>query len=361
MLSAVTGYFFNPYMNTEETSESSHDSGFSESVGPVGNAAINAGFDIPDELVAQLGTRQVKRSRYLGKRYSYVQKRLQLRNDGSCISEVQSETYRRRSDRTSVRVIHKVLSSGKVVGRRKYRRLENKDDQAASVGRAQSCFTREIVNHQHLSHPRIVPVIKSEERNHGDSAECHIWQPYGGLDLNKADGATPDGMNIHQWMHYLLQAFEGVEYMHQQGFVHRDLKPGNIVVDDEGYSRLIDLGFSEQLDFSFPLHNRSGTSYYRAPEVWRREEQNEASDVYAAGMTVVRALEVCGLMKPQPKERLEKACPVQWNLTKKGIDAGIEYIIPVLQQMTADDPAARPSISKAREMLSDEWGPILID
>lgn len=323
------------------------------------HAFKKAGFEIPYEFIAQLGSRSVRKRNRVND-YCVSRKRLQIRDNNGCVSEVELETYRKRYTQSHLRVVHKVFSCGKVIDKVKHSHFKDQAERFRSTQEAKLCFEQERQNHARLVHPSIVPTIKSEERTQGNDKEFHIWLAYGGKDLITAHRDQQGGLSIHEWMYYLIQSFKGIEHMHRQGYIHRDLKPANIVVNEDEHARLIDLGDTHPLDQSDSLRDMYGTPYYRAPESWNFRAQNEATDVYAAGMCVIQALDKCGLMPPQPKERSERLCPIQWELTEKGKKAGIEHILPVLKQMTAYSPKKRPSISEAIEMLSDEWGPFLI-
>ena len=91
----------------------------------------------------------------------------------------------------------------------------------------------------------------------------------------------------------MLQLFNGVEYMHRNGVLHKDIKPANILV--KGKSRpdivLVDYGICASLDNLNQLVNPAGTPGYAAPEVSRMVVQTTAVDVFALGATFFSILE----------------------------------------------------------------------
>lgn len=61
----------------------------------------------------------------------------------------------------------------------------------------------------------------------------------------------------------------GLEYMHSQGVIHRDIKPENLLLDENGYVRITDMGIS-RVWTPDNAHDTSGTPGYMAPEVMTR-------------------------------------------------------------------------------------------
>ncbi len=79
----------------------------------------------------------------------------------------------------------------------------------------------------------------------------------------------------------------GLAALHAQGVVHRDYKPENVMVDATGNTKLVDYGIAAPVG---EIAGVSGTPLYMAPEQWRGEPSNAATDVYAATATFVECL-----------------------------------------------------------------------
>ena len=78
--------------------------------------------------------------------------------------------------------------------------------------------------------------------------------------------------------------------LHRAGIVHRDIKPDNVILEGGGSLKLIDLGVVRVPGLEeFPPENTPGTQAYMAPEMFEGEAGNEATDVYALGVTMFRA------------------------------------------------------------------------
>ncbi|HET8723493.1 MAG TPA: serine/threonine-protein kinase, partial [Anaeromyxobacteraceae bacterium] len=74
----------------------------------------------------------------------------------------------------------------------------------------------------------------------------------------------------------------GLAHAHHAGVIHRDLKPSNVFLCEDGSVRILDFGLSRV--FGSGSGPEGGTPAYMAPEQWRREEEDERSDVFALGV-----------------------------------------------------------------------------
>ena len=84
----------------------------------------------------------------------------------------------------------------------------------------------------------------------------------------------------------LTQACRGLDYAHRNGVVHRDVKPGNLMVNTDGVVKLADFGIAkaaEQSDIT-KVGSVLGTAAYLSPEQARGEPAGPASDLYALGV-----------------------------------------------------------------------------
>lgn len=85
---------------------------------------------------------------------------------------------------------------------------------------------------------------------------------------------------------YLCQFADGLEYVHRQGYIHRDICPRNCMVDKEGVLKIIDFGLTipNKPEFCKP-GNRTGTTDYLAPELIARKTTDARVDMFALGVT----------------------------------------------------------------------------
>jgi serine/threonine protein kinase len=85
---------------------------------------------------------------------------------------------------------------------------------------------------------------------------------------------------------YLVQLATGLEYIHQQGYLHRDICPRNAMVTQDGVLKIIDFGLAlpYRPEFCKP-GNRTGTPNYLAPELIKRTTTDHRVDLFAVGVT----------------------------------------------------------------------------
>jgi serine/threonine protein kinase len=85
---------------------------------------------------------------------------------------------------------------------------------------------------------------------------------------------------------YLRQMADGIEYIHKQGYLHRDVCPRNTMVTTEGVVKIIDMGLAVPYrpEFCKP-GNRTGTPNYLAPEIIKRTTTDHRVDLFALGVT----------------------------------------------------------------------------
>lgn len=161
-----------------------------------------------------------------------------------------------------------------------------------ATAHAREAFEREIRTQAELDCPYLVRAFDA-----GEDGPVHylVTEFVPGMDLRrlvKTSGALP----IQQAAHIILQAAMGLNYAHAKGLVHRDVKPGNILVTPEGESKVSDIGlagFAKDLVNDPRAGKIVGTADYLSPEQIRTPlEVTAASDIYSLGCTLYYA--VCG-------------------------------------------------------------------
>ena len=81
-----------------------------------------------------------------------------------------------------------------------------------------------------------------------------------------------------------------LEYLHTHGIIYRDIKPENILIDENGYLKLGDFGIAKMLKNNEKANSFCGTGEYIAPEIITREGHNKAADWWSYGILVYEML-----------------------------------------------------------------------
>ncbi|UHQ21745.1 protein kinase [Lysobacter sp. 5GHs7-4] len=135
-----------------------------------------------------------------------------------------------------------------------------------------------------LDHPGIAPLIDGGVGDDG--------QPW--FALRYVDGQPLDAWcdgrrtTVRGRVELLIQACEALAYAHAQGVVHGDIKPSNLLVDDDGRVHLLDFGIATH--FATPGESIAVTPDYAAPEMRGRRAGAPSTDLYALGVLAYRLL-----------------------------------------------------------------------
>jgi serine/threonine protein kinase len=97
-------------------------------------------------------------------------------------------------------------------------------------------------------------------------------------------------MGLEEGRNIAIKLARGIAALHRAGIIHRDIKPDNVILESNGSLKLIDLGVVRVPGLEdFPPEDIPGTAAYMAPEMFAGEPGNEATDMYALGVTMFRA------------------------------------------------------------------------
>ncbi|MEA2418831.1 MAG: eukaryotic-like serine/threonine-protein kinase, partial [Thermoleophilaceae bacterium] len=152
-------------------------------------------------------------------------------------------------------------------------------------------FRREALSAARLQHPNVVQVFDSGQDP--ESQRHYIVMEY--VDGPSAADLLREykTLDIEQTVAIVRDACHGLDYAHRAGVVHRDVKPGNLLLSEEtGIVKLADFGIAKAAEQTRITQVGSvlGTAAYLSPEQARGDEAGPASDIYSLGVCAYQFL-----------------------------------------------------------------------
>jgi len=173
------------------------------------------------------------------------------------------------------------------------------------------------------------------------------------LSTERSQGKSEYFRMVARWV---IQAAEALEHAHQQGIIHRDVKPANLIVDDSGHLWMTDFGLAHyQTDLGLTMTgDLVGTLRYMSPEqaLAKRGIVDHRTDIYSLGVTLYELLTLQPAIPGEDRQELLRqiafADPRPPSRLRKGISADLETIV-----LKAIAKEAEGRYSTARELADD--------
>ena len=148
-------------------------------------------------------------------------------------------------------------------------------------------FRREARAVAQLTHPNIVTVI---DRGEQDGRQFIVFEYVDGQNLKELSARGP--LDAREAIQLALQVAHALSFAHARGLVHRDVKPQNVLLNDEGQAKVTDFGIARSLDVHGVTQTGTvlGTSDYIAPEQARGQKVDPKTDIYSLGVVLYELL-----------------------------------------------------------------------
>nr|CAD1837180.1 unnamed protein product [Ananas comosus var. bracteatus] len=230
----------------------------------------------------------------------------------------------------------------------------------------------EIMTVGRMRHPNLLRLLA-----HLPQPRCHYlvyeYMPHGSLHDVMKRGSPP--LDWPCRLKIALGVAAGLEYLHtvhRPKVIHRDLKPGNILLDGDLKPRIADFGLAKLVPgdaISGPMNsnNVAGTLGYIAPEYYQTLSYTEKSDVYSFGV-ILAALVTGRFPLDEFFQQTDEMWVIGWvraalqsedptaaidrKLVGKGFEEQMLLVLKIACFCTYDDPNERPSSRDARHMLA---------
>jgi serine/threonine protein kinase len=225
-----------------------------------------------------------------------------------------------------------------------------------STPEAIESFRREIRTQARLDHPNLVHAY---DAGHDGNVHYLVTEYVPGTDLRQLV-RRQGSLSMQQAANVIMQAARGLDYAHQRGLIHRDVKPGNILVTPDGIAKVSDLGlsgFMHEADEDPRAGKIVGTADYLSPEqIKTPTEITPVSDIYSLGCTLYYA--ISGKV-PFPggttRDKARRHCEeTPWHPRRFNIEISEEFVEIIADMMEKDPQARIPSAAEVAARL-EPW------
>ena len=214
-----------------------------------------------------------------------------------------------------------------------------------------SNFLREIKLQARMDHPNLV---RAYDAGHDGKVHFLVTEYVPGRDLRRLI-RNQGKLTVAEAAGVIMRVSRGLHYAHQQGLIHRDIKPGNILVTEDGTAKLSDLGLSGFVDNDIedPRAGKIvGTADYLAPELIRNpRDVSTVTDIYSLGCTLYYSITgkvpfPGGSAKEKARRHLNEH---PWHPRQFNPDVSEEFV-ELIADMMEKDPQKR--IQSAEEVAN---------
>ena len=226
-----------------------------------------------------------------------------------------------------------------------------------------------VLRPEYADHPETLDRFRKEARHAGSISHAHVaqvfdygpagpsWPPYLVMEFvdgpSLADMLAVDPVEPAFALDVIAQAADGLAAAHRAGLVHRDVKPGNLLMGPEGQVKVTDFGIAYAAGQA-PVTGPNlvmGTTQYMAPERIAGGPGTPASDLYALGIVLHECLTGVPPYEGAPSDVMAAHLYLPLPPLPANVPPELDDLVA---RLTAKDPAAR--ISDARELATEAAG-----
>ena len=218
----------------------------------------------------------------------------------------------------------------------------------ASVG-WHKCFARELTILRNLSDPHIIRILDVIPT----PGYISVMLEYGGFDLGYLMEHVIDNFSLSDIKCLGIQLLQALRYLHGQGYMHRDVKPSNVLISADGMLKLADFGMARSVESMTGVYTTDVvTLWYRCPEILEGNgTYSNKVDMWSAGC-VLGELVHGGPLIPGSNEMEQLSIARSFSVrdTLKLLDESFKSL---LGGLLTSDPIRR--LSATASLLHDVW------
>jgi eukaryotic-like serine/threonine-protein kinase len=215
------------------------------------------------------------------------------------------------------------------------------------VDQSMERFLQEFEILRGIQHPNIVKIYDL------GITDDHLYlamEHFAKGDLRKR---MSEGVTARQSLEYVRDLAQALQAIHEVGIFHRDLKPGNVMLRDDGSVALIDFGLAKHVALKMEVTDKGlifGTPHYMSPEQGHGRPLDARSDIYSLGVVLYEMLTG---KKPFDADNHMAILVHHAKAPIPKLPERIAHLQPLIDTLLAKDPAARPADASEAARLID--------
>ena len=211
-------------------------------------------------------------------------------------------------------------------------------DRHAEQGDLDDSFRRFLQEYEIVQRIRSPGIVRLYDLGVSDEHAWLVMEYFAGGDLRARMRA---GLSLRRALYNAISIARALQAIHAAGVLHRDLKPGNVMMRDDGSVALIDFGLSKDAALARDVTDRGmifGTPHYMSPEQGHGEPIDGRSDIYSLGVIL---FEMLAREKPYKADNPMALIYKHRKEPVPRLPSQFESLQPILERMLAKSPQER--------------------